>query len=146
MDTFAALALATDPATPRSLDRKPDKLTAPLISVEMIKMIVAQATYQIIVCIVLHFAGYAILRETESTYNNTELGCVPPPPPHPFCMSIRNSYLRLIRRTLVFNCFVFMQIFNQLNCRRLDRRLNVLEGFFQNYWFILILAISKLAP
>ena len=35
MDTFAALALATDPATPRSLKRKPDRLTAPLISTDM---------------------------------------------------------------------------------------------------------------
>ena len=48
-----------------------------------------------------------------------------------------------MRRTLTFNCFVFMQIFNQLNCRRLDRHYNVLEGFFRNYWFIGIFLISE---
>lgn len=35
MDTFAALALATDPADPSALDRKPDRKTAPLISAQM---------------------------------------------------------------------------------------------------------------
>ena len=82
MDTFAALALATDPATRTSLDRKPDRKDAPLISVDMWKMIVTQALYQIVVCLVLHFAGLAILRETgpgesaRRVTNNADLGCV----------------------------------------------------------------------
>jgi Ca2+-transporting ATPase len=86
MDTFAALALATDPATKASLDRKPDRKNAPLITVEILKMILIQATYQIIVCLVLHFAGHAILHMPYSTETDAEL------------------------RSLVFNCFVFCQI------------------------------------
>lgn len=35
MDTFAALALATDPATESLLNRKPDRKAAPLFSVDM---------------------------------------------------------------------------------------------------------------
>lgn len=58
--TFAALALATDPADPESLQRKPDRKTAPLISVQMWMMIIGQALYQTIVALVLHFAGNAI--------------------------------------------------------------------------------------
>jgi Ca2+-transporting ATPase len=117
MDTFAALALATDPATPALLDRKPDRKTAPLITVEMLKMILIQAAYQIIVCLVLHFAGLQILGLDDTVGNQADL------------------------KTLVFNCFVFCQIFNQLNCRRLDRKFNVLEGFFRNYYFMVIFAI-----
>lgn len=59
--TFAALALATDPATPESLNRKPDRKTAPLINVQMWMMIIGQAVYQTIVALVLHFAGAQIL-------------------------------------------------------------------------------------
>lgn len=44
MDTFAALALATDPADPESLDRKPDRKTAPLISVQMWMMVSFNST------------------------------------------------------------------------------------------------------
>jgi len=117
MDTFAALALATDPATRSSLDRKPDRLTAPLINVDMVKMIICQALYQTIVCFVLYWAGLRILGLDETIASRAELS------------------------TLIFNCFVFCQIFNQINCRRLDRKYNVFEGFFRNYYFMVIFAI-----
>lgn len=92
MDTFAALALATDPATRSSLDRKPDRLSAPLINADMVKMILAQALYQIILCFVLYWAGLRILGLEESIATRAELS------------------------TLIFNCFVFCQIceFNKL--------------------------------
>jgi len=86
MDTFAALALATDPATRTSLDRKPDKKNAPLINTDMIKMIVVQATYQVVVCLMLHFVGLKILNESGTVQNDADL------------------------TTLVFNTFVFCQI------------------------------------
>jgi Ca2+-transporting ATPase len=57
MDMFAALALATDPATPALLDRKPDSQTAPLFSVDMYKQIFGQSTYQTTVIIIFHFRG-----------------------------------------------------------------------------------------
>ncbi|BEI91925.1 uncharacterized protein CcaverHIS019_0407450 [Cutaneotrichosporon cavernicola] len=123
MDTFAALALATDPATHDSLKRKPDRKDAPLISVDMWKMIIAQASYQIAVCLILFFVGGKILNlpltinGERSHHNEAEL------------------------RSLVFNCFVFCQIFNQLNCRVLDRKYNVFKGFFRNIYFMAIMAI-----
>ncbi|KDN34569.1 hypothetical protein RSAG8_12350, partial [Rhizoctonia solani AG-8 WAC10335] len=43
MDTFAALALATDPALPESLKHMPDHKNAPLFSVDMGKMIIEPA-------------------------------------------------------------------------------------------------------
>lgn len=112
MDTFAALALATDPASESSLDRKPDRKTAPLITPEMAKQILGQALYQIVVCFVLHFAGLRILGLESNSQTDAEL------------------------TALVFNVFVWCQLFNQINCRRLDRHLNCFEGFWRNYWFI----------
>ena len=44
--------------------------------------------------------------------------------------------------TLVFNTFVFAQIFNSINCRRLDNRLNIFEGILKNRYFIVITLIS----
>ncbi|KAJ7127093.1 calcium-transporting ATPase [Mycena epipterygia] len=118
MDTFAALALATDPATESLLNRKPDKKTAPLFSVDMYKQILFQSTYQIIITLVFHFAGLQILG-LESTQKND-----------------------LIVQTLVFNAFVFAQIFNSVNCRRLDRHLNIFEGILKNWYFIIITLIE----
>jgi len=112
MDTFAALALATDPASEALLDRKPENKNASLFSVDMYKMILMQSVYQIAIILVFHFLGLQILG-LESTTHNT--GVV---------------------QTLVFNAFVFAQVFNSVNCRRLDNKLNIFEGISRNPYFI----------
>ena len=91
MDTFAALALATDPADPESLDRKPDRKTAPLISINMWVMILGQALFKTVPALVLNFAGHQILGlnatdEAERINEENDL------------------------KTLIFNAFVFSQI------------------------------------
>lgn len=119
MDTFAALALATDPATEELLDRKPDRKTAPLFSTDMYKTIFSQSIYQIIVILIFHFRGHQILGIDRSEHGDA------------------------IVKTLVFNIFVFAQIFNSFNSRRLDRHLNVFEGIHRNYYFMVITVIGK---
>jgi P-type Ca2+ transporter type 2C len=88
MDTMAALALATDPPSPSILERKPDPKSAPLITVTMWKMIIGEAFYQLAITLLLYFGSYSIL----SYQSQREINQVP---------------------TLVFNTFVWMQIFNQ---------------------------------
>ncbi|GAA97755.1 hypothetical protein E5Q_04434, partial [Mixia osmundae IAM 14324] len=124
MDTFAALALATDPATPESLNRKPDPKTAPLINVRMWRLIIAQSIYQLVTTLVLHFAGNAI-------FGNHAPGTD---------MATRDAQDSELN-SLVFNTFVFCQIFNQLNARRLDDGQNIFAGVFRNIWFLLIFSI-----
>ncbi|KAH9902643.1 calcium-translocating P-type ATPase [Cubamyces lactineus] len=124
MDTFAALALATDPATPQLLDRKPDKKTAPLFSVDMYKQIIGQSAYQTAITLIFHFLGARILGQHHSSDSTTQ------------------KHNDAIVQTLVFNIFVFAQIFNSLNSRRLDNRLNVFEGITKNYYFMGITLIE----
>lgn len=88
MDTMAALALATDPPTPSILDRKPDPKSAPLITITMWKMIIGEAIYQLAITFALYFGAESILSYTSER----EKEQLP---------------------TLVFNTFVWMQIFNQ---------------------------------
>lgn len=57
MDTLASLALATEMPTSDLLLRKPYGRTKPLISRTMMKNIIGQAVYQLIVIFVLLFAG-----------------------------------------------------------------------------------------
>lgn len=110
MDTFAALALATDPPTEKILDRPPQPKNTPLITTNMWKMIVGQSIYQMAVTFVLYFAGLRIF----PSYTDSEI------------------------RTIVFNTFVWMQIFNEFNNRRLDNKFNVFEGLHRNKFFIFI--------
>lgn len=78
----------------------------------MWKMIIGQAIFQTIVTFVLYFAGPRFLH-----------------------------YKPLAHNTFVFNTFVWMQIFNALNCRRIDNHLNVLEGVWKNWLFLSIFAV-----
>ncbi|KAF4956142.1 hypothetical protein FSARC_11672 [Fusarium sarcochroum] len=115
MDTMAALALATDPPTDAILDRPPQPKSAPLITMNMWKMIIGQSIFQLVVVLVLYFAGGAILN---------------------YDVSIESEKLQL--DTIIFNVFVWMQIFNELNCRRLDNKFNVFVGIHRNWFFIVI--------
>jgi magnesium-transporting ATPase (P-type) len=45
--------------------------------------------------------------------------------------------------TLIFNAFVFMQIFNSINCRWLDNKFNMFEGIFSNKYFVAITLIGS---
>ncbi|MCJ1452713.1 plasma membrane calcium [Mycoblastus sanguinarius] len=115
MDTFAALALATDAPTESILDRKPAPKRAALITTNMWKMIIGQAIYQLVVTFTLYFAGSSILGYSKSDKTlQTELD------------------------TIVFNTFVWMQIFNEFNNRRLDNKFNIFEGVHRNAFFIVI--------
>lgn len=57
MDTFASLALATEPPTESLLRRRPYGRNKPLISRTMMKNILGHAVYQLTVVFVLVFAG-----------------------------------------------------------------------------------------
>jgi Ca2+-transporting ATPase len=98
MDTFAALALATDPPTPSILDRQPDKKTASLISTRMGKMIIGQAICQLAITLVLNFAGASLLGYDVSNQDDQKFA--------------EGEATRL--KTLIFNTFVWLQIFNAL--------------------------------
>ncbi|KAI8887494.1 PMCA-type calcium-translocating P-type ATPase [Backusella circina FSU 941] len=115
MDTFAALALATDPPTEELLNRQPEPRSAPLITFKMWKMIIGQAIFQITVTLVLLYSN-VLNYSTESA----------------------------VLQTVVFNTFVFCQIFNEINCRRIDSNLNIFTNIWANKFFIVIFIICIL--
>lgn len=57
MDTFASLALATEPPTEALLLRKPYGRNNPLISLTMMKNILGHGVYQLIIIFTLLFVG-----------------------------------------------------------------------------------------
>ncbi|CAG7999960.1 unnamed protein product [Penicillium salamii] len=115
-DTLAALALATDPPPQRILDRKPEPKSTPLITPTMWKMIIGQSIYQMVVTLVLYFAGSSIF-SYHSAHQESQL------------------------QTAVFNTYVWMQIFNMYNNRQIERSFNLIEGLHRNWLFIAITSI-----
>ncbi|XP_053270688.1 plasma membrane calcium-transporting ATPase 1a isoform X1 [Pleuronectes platessa] len=116
MDTFASLALATEPPTEALLLRKPYGRNKPLISRTMMKNILGQGVFQLVIIFSLLFAGEKIF-DIDSG-RNAPLHA--PPSEH---------------YTIVFNTFVMMQLFNEINARKIHGERNVFDGIFNNLIF-----------
>ncbi|XP_076589579.1 plasma membrane calcium-transporting ATPase 1-like isoform X1 [Chaetodon auriga] len=113
MDTFASLALATEPPTEALLLRNPYGRKKPLISRTMMKNILGHGIYQLTVIFTLLFFGETMF--DIDCGRNAPLHA--PPSEH---------------YTIVFNTFVLMQIFNEINARKIHGERNVFEGVFNN--------------
>uniref|UniRef100_A0A8C1CVA4 Calcium-transporting ATPase n=1 Tax=Cyprinus carpio carpio TaxID=630221 RepID=A0A8C1CVA4_CYPCA len=113
MDTLASLALATEPPTEALLLRRPYGRDKPLISRTMMKNILGHAVYQLIITFTLLFAGEKIFNIDSG--RNSPLHS--PPSEH---------------YTIIFNVFVMMQLFNEINARKIHGERNVFEGIYRN--------------
>ncbi|KAG9257789.1 uncharacterized protein F5Z01DRAFT_647092 [Emericellopsis atlantica] len=113
MDTFAALALATDKPEDDILDRQPESRKAFIVTPTMGKMIVFQGIYQLCVALPAYFCdNFMDLQFGEGQ-----------------------------KAAFVFNTFVWMQIFNQWNNRRLDNKFNIFAGAHRNFYLLGINAV-----
>ncbi|EDV24949.1 uncharacterized protein TRIADDRAFT_25320 [Trichoplax adhaerens] len=121
MDTFASLALATELPSPDLLNRKPYGRNKALISRTMTKNIVGHCLYQLTVLFLIIFYGEVLFDIKEGRANETAHSLVPTK-----------------HFTMVFNTFVQMQIFNEINARKIHGERNVLQGILKNPIFLII--------
>ena len=121
MDTFAALALATELPTPKLLDRAPSRRDESLISQTMLRNILGQVFYQFTLLMFLVFNGHKMF----NLPNGIDLG---------------ESAEPTVHYTMVFNVFVMLQVFNEFNSRKINNEWNIFENIFDNnmFWFIVI--------
>ena len=120
MDSFASLALATEPPTEDLLTRKPYGRTKPLISRTMIRNIIGHAIFQLIVLFVLVFMADDLFDIEDGYLEATR------------CKPTTHS-------SLVFNTFVMLQLFNEINSRKVHGERNVFKGITRNPIFLIIM-------
>jgi len=119
MDTMGALALGTELPTSKLLERAPYKRNASLISRVMWRNVLVQATFQLVASLVLLQHGSLLFPGVEQ--------------------SSRAHF------TIIFNFFVFAQVFNELNARQIGDDWNVLKGLGSNTMFLAVVAFTVLA-
>ncbi|XP_017977787.1 PREDICTED: calcium-transporting ATPase 12, plasma membrane-type [Theobroma cacao] len=112
MDTFGALALATERPTDDLMTNPPVGRSKPLISNIMWRNLIAQALYQVAVLLTLQFRGKSVFGVDER-----------------------------VKNTLIFNTFVFCQVFNEFNARKLEKK-NIFKGLHKNKLFLGIVGIT----
>ncbi|KAG6960018.1 hypothetical protein JG688_00009816 [Phytophthora aleatoria] len=129
MDSFASLALATEPPTQALLERRPYPKTKPLLSKIMTKHIVGQSIYQLVILLLLTFVGEKMLDVPSGRFQDLDEDHKHDPTQH---------------MTVIFNTFVWMQLFNELNCRKIHDEPNVLEGLLGNRVYIYVTLLQIL--
>ncbi|VAH87901.1 hypothetical protein VPH35_064662 [Triticum aestivum] len=113
MDTLGALALATEPPNDELMKRTPVGRKGNFISNIMWRNIMGQAIYQFFVIWYLQTEGKTLF---ELKGDNSDL----------------------VLNTLIFNCFVFCQVFNEVSSREMER-INVFKGILDNNVFVAVL-------
>ncbi|MBA0840673.1 hypothetical protein Goarm_003240 [Gossypium armourianum] len=116
MDTLGALALATEPPTDELMKRAPVGRKGNFISNVMWRNIFGQSFYQLMVIWYLQARGKAM-----------------------FELDGPDSTLKL--NTLIFNSFVFCQVFNEISSRNMEE-INVLSGILNNSVFVAVLGCT----
>ena len=120
-DTFAALALATEAPSEEVLKRPPYTREEHMITALMWRNIICQGLCHIFILTVFLFYGDVWLG-IPTGRNNKEW-----------------NYDNGIHYTLFFEIFVFLQLFNEINSRKLKKdEYNVFAGFWSNPLFSII--------
>ena len=152
MDSLASLALATDPPTDDLLLLPPYKKDDYIITKTMMKHIIGQSVYQIAILFSILFEGEYFIPEERIYINNihfhvngyvrtgrrysysgkedfstTNLDSV-----QLYSRQILNKIGPSRHYTFFFATFIFLQIINEFNCRKLYYEFNFLAGFQNN--------------
>lgn len=127
MDTLAALALATEVPRPSIIAAPPIKKNENILTVVIWRQIYGMSLYIIFVMCILIFFGKLIwdidYDRTTKFYNENE-----------------GATNRTKHYTLLFNTFVFMHVFNEINCRRIGAKdFNIFSGIFSNWMFLAVI-------
>jgi calcium-translocating P-type ATPase len=123
MDTFAALALATEPPSEDLLDRKPHGTDEAIITGNMWKNIIVQAAVQLAILLPL-------INAHESFF-----GPIGP-------QNVWSNKQHDHDYTLVFNVFVWCQLFNLWNARKINNEFNIFENIAKSWVFVAIFAVT----
>ena len=115
MDTFGALALATDTPDHDILTDKPVRKRSSVLTTHMKFYVLCQSAYQIILLIIYMVVYPIVFSPTENSLNN--------------------------QQTMIFTQFVILQVFNEILARQLDGELNIFKGISRNAYFIVIMIV-----
>jgi magnesium-transporting ATPase (P-type) len=153
MDTFAALALSTEPPLRSIIQGRPNEDGAKILADHVWRQILGISILNMVIMTILIFFGSMIAdlhftNEDALAWSQTGV----PPKCHDAtlgrhdkaqCEAALAYFGSLDKRklfTYIFNTFVFLQLFNEINCRKVGARdFNVFTAPFHNAYFLIVL-------
>lgn len=132
MDTFAAIALSTEPPVDSVTEGQPFKGNAAVLSASVWRQILGMSFWNLIIMTFM-FIGMV----TDEKYNGiAEASWADKEGTYP-AEYVEAAQFKKECLTKIFHTFIFLQIFNYINCRKVGRQdFNVFEEFGHNYYFL----------
>mmetsp|Transcript_11369 Transcript_11369/g.19422 ORF Transcript_11369/g.19422 Transcript_11369/m.19422 type:complete len:1208 (+) Transcript_11369:235-3858(+) len=149
MDTMGALALATEPPREELMEQKPTGRDSPLITSVMWRNIMVQSIFQLVLLVIYTFEGYRIF-DLEEVTGECKDSDKTSDTPQDLCEGFWDEFNEhdkmdqhdtLYLHSIIFNTFVFCQIFNEINARQMVR-INVFQGLTENKIFMAIIVFT----
>merc|ERR1719326_175391 len=134
MDALASLALASEHPDASILVRAPVNRSTSMVTPQMAFNMVGQALFQVVVIVFMLFNPHVLPTSCQDNDTCDADGKMV----QGSLYSRANNNDPSEHYTFIFNVFVFMQLFNEINCRKLFGEINVFEGFFANPLFLVI--------
>lgn len=149
MDTFAALALASERPHPSIIKSAPVREKEPLLTPSMWKHIYGMTVYVFTVSTLMYFFidnmwGIEYDQSDEFYQKNPVLGKDGKPT---FDEDLDQIFKysptsKCEVYTMIFNLFVWMHIFNEFNCRKIAvNQYNIFDGLITNWIFSVVMII-----
>jgi magnesium-transporting ATPase (P-type) len=142
MDSLASLALSTDTPDESLLDRRTYGRTKPLLSKLMCRNILFHAVYQI--AVIFYFL-YGLPGHIGISCGHPD--CLVPDghscPLFDQACYCTHQKLPTVHYSMIFNVFVMMTLFNEVNMRKLENQRNVFQGILGNpiFWYVIVIII-----
>lgn len=135
MDTLAALALATEPPVRSLLDRPPYRRNDSLITWKMWAVLLLGAIFQVAFLFGIIYGGVPALRWFYEGRDFLNINMNDPK---------QLEWVECANRTWAFHTFVFMQIFNEFNARKIELELNIFENIHRSPMYIFVIVVTTI--
>jgi len=156
MDTFAALALSSEPPLKNVIQGAPFKESVSILSPTVWRQILGISLWNFIVMAIIMVFGVMVAGLQDYDRSTQKIMAMPdgfdtrqngsssyvPTASYPEDLAYLKSLSKQKHFTYIFNVFVCLQAFNMINCRKIGRRdFNVFESFFHNFYFLFFFSI-----
>jgi magnesium-transporting ATPase (P-type) len=142
MDSLASLALSTETPDDSLLDRKPYSRNKPLLSKTMCRNMLFHSVYQI--AVILYFL-YGLPNHIGIVCGRPDCAVSVSHSCALFDQDCHCTHKKQpsVHYSMIFNVFVMMTKFNEVNMRKLANERNVFHGIFDNpiFWYVIIITM-----
>ncbi len=129
MDTFAAIALCSEPPRAGLMKAKPKRRDESIVTKTMLGSILTTAVFYVVVML-----GLLLGMEHLGWFKN-------PSADNPSKISAEFKELTMYQVTIFFTVYVIFQVWNAINCRSLSPEQSGLKGLFANQTFLAIMSL-----